>query len=171
MLDFPVVQIAYFVTDAKAAAERAAGTFGAGPFFLVENIELAWCEHRGVASDFRHTSAYGQWGGLMMELVEQVGEGPSPFRDMYGPGEEGIHHMAMMVDSLANAYNRVDALGLEVAMRAGTRTGTEFAFVDTVAQRGHMLELYEKSETLQGFYAMVQQAAENWDGSHPLRPL
>ena len=125
MLDFPVVQIAYFVTDARAAAEQAASTFGAGPFFLIENIELAWCEHRGVAADFLHTSAYGQWGGVMMELVEQVGEGPSPFRDMYGPGEEGIHHMAMMVDSLSDAYNRIEALGLEVAMRAGTRTGTD----------------------------------------------
>ncbi|MDA1074410.1 MAG: hypothetical protein O3A63_06575 [Proteobacteria bacterium] len=82
-------------------------TFDAGPFFLVEKIELAWGIHRGREQKFLHTSAYGQWGSLMVELVQQDEEGPSPFRDVYAPGEEGIHHMAMMVDSLELTYERI----------------------------------------------------------------
>ncbi len=171
MLNFPVVQIAYFVTDSEQAARRAVSRFGAGPFFLAERIELAWGEHRGRAQKFLHTSAYGQWGNVMMELVQQDEEGPSPFRDMYAPGEEGIHHVAMMVDSLAGAYQETQRLGYDIAAKAETLTGTEFAFVDAVADMGHMVEIYERSEALEGFYAMVRQAAAGWDGSDPVRRL
>ncbi len=171
MLKYPIVQIAYFVMDAERAARQAAERYGAGPFFLVRNIELAWGECRGVPQKFVHTSAYGQWGSLMLELVQQDEEGPSPFRDMYAPGEQGLHHMAMMVDSMADAYAETAAHGYQIAARAETVTGTEFAFVDTVREMGHMLEIYEKSEALTGFYARVREAHEQWDGNNPLMSL
>ena len=171
MLDFPVVQIAYFVNDSAQAARQAATRFGAGPFFLVERIALAWGEHRGRRQPFLHTSAYGQWGNVMMELVQQDEEGPSPFRDMYAPGEEGIHHVAMMVDSLPAAYAEAERLGYGIAAKAETLTGTEFAFIDTVAAMGHMVEIYERSPTLEGFYDMVRQASDGWDGADPVRRL
>ena len=171
MLNEPIVQIAYFVTNAEQAAKRMAARYGAGPFFLVERIALAWGEHRGAPQQFLHTSAYGQWGGVMMELVQQDEEGPSPFRDMYAPGEEGLHHMAMMVDSLAATYRECEAQGLAIAARAETATGTEFAFIDTVATQGHMLEVYERSEALIGFYTFVRDASLDWDGLEPVRRL
>ncbi len=171
MLTRDIVQIAYFVTDAKAAALRMATAFGAGPFFLAERIELAWCEYRGVASDFVHTSAYGQWGDVMMELVQQDSEGPSPFRDMYGKGEEGIHHVAIMVESMTETYAHYQSLGFAVAARAETRSGVEFAFIDTTAALGHMIEIYQGTPQLRGFYAFVKEASRDWDGSDPLRPL
>lgn len=171
MLDQPIVQIAYFVNDARAAAQSMHRQYGAGPFFLLERIELAWGEHRGRPQTFVHTSAYGQWGPLMMELVQQDEEGPSPFRDLFAPGEQGLHHMAMMVESMPDTYAFCKDAQLEIAARAATANGTEFAFIDTVARQGHMLEVYEGSEALKGFYAMVRKASENWDGSDILRPL
>ena len=171
MLTRPIVQVAYFVTDARAAAERMARTFGAGPFFVIDRIELAWGEHRGASQDFLHSSAYGQWGDVMMELVQQDREGPSPFRDMYAAGEEGIHHVATMVDSLPETYAHYAEHGFELAARAETKTGTEFAFVDTVAALGHMVEVYERSEALLGFYGFVREASVGWDGEDPVRSL
>ncbi|MEM7286288.1 MAG: VOC family protein [Actinomycetota bacterium] len=167
----PIVQVAYFVPDARAAAARMAASHGAGPFHVLDRIELAWGELRGEPCDFVHTSAYGQWGGVMMELVQQDVEGPSPFREMYAPGEGGIHHVATMVDDLAATYERLAASGLELAARAMTRTGTEFAFVDTVDTQGHMTEIYERAPALLGFYEMVRSAADGWDGSDPVRTL
>ena len=144
---------------------------GAGPFFLVPRIQLEWAELRGQPGDFLHTSAYGQWGEVMVEFVQQDEEGPSPFRDMYQAGEEGIHHMATMVDSLPDTYAHYAAQGLEIAARAMTKTGTEFAFIDATAELGHMIEVYEKSEALLGFYSMVHDAAQDWDGSDVVRDL
>ena len=142
---------------------------GAGPFFLVENIDLAWGFHRGKERKFIHTSAFGQWGNVMLELVQQDSEGPSPFRDMYGPGEEGIHHMAMIVDSLLDTYTWCEEHGYEIATKAQTLGGNEFAFVDTTATLGHMLEIYERTEQLLGFYDLVLDASTDWRGEDPVR--
>ncbi len=167
----PIVQMAYFVPDARAAALAMARRFGAGPFYFVPRIELAWGEHRGTPRNFLHSSAYGQWGEVMIEMVQQDEEGPSPFRDLYAPGQQGIHHVATLVDSLERACRHYADLGFELAARAETRTGTEFAFVDTTALLGHMVEIYERSDTLLGFYRFIRDASRNWDGRAPLRDL
>ena len=144
---------------------------GAGPFFLIENIELAWGFHRGKEQKFVHTSAFGQWGNVMLEVVQQDIEGPSPFRDMYGPGDEGIHHMAMIVDSLTETYTWCEEYGYEIAAKAQTIGGNEFAFVDTIATLGYMLEIYERNDQLLGFYDLVLNASLDWRGEEPVRRL
>ena len=170
-LSYPIVQIAYFVNDAAAAAARMAAECSAGPFYLAERIPLAWGEHRGREQTFLHTSAYGQWGEVMLEMVQQDEEGPSPFRDLYAPGEEGIHHMAMMVNSLSATYATCERLGYPIAAKARTLTGTEFAFIDTVKTRGHMLEVYEQTEQLTAFYDMIRDRSSGWAGAEPVRPM
>ncbi len=138
---------------------------------MIDRIELEWGEVRGERADFLHTSAYGQHGSVMMELVQQDEEGPSPFRLMYGPGETGIHHVATMVDSLAETYAELEAAGMELAAKAMTATGTEFAFVDTIAELGHLTEIYERSNGLLRFYEMVRASSVDWDGSDAVRTL
>jgi catechol 2,3-dioxygenase-like lactoylglutathione lyase family enzyme len=171
LLTRPAVQIAYFVTDIRAAAARMSATFGAGPFHIIERIELAKGEHRGRDCPFVHSSAYGQWGNVMMELVQQDEEGPSPFRDMYGPGEQGLHHVATFVDDVAAAIAGYADQGMPLAARAETLTGTEFAFIDATASLGHMIEIYVPSPGLQGFYDFVRESARGWDGTDPVRVL
>ncbi len=165
------VQIAYFVSDVRAAATRMHQRFGAGPFYLAERIELAESSHRGHSCPFLHSSAYGQWGEIMLELVQQDGEGPSPFRDMYAAGEEGLHHLAFFVDDLSLAIDEHASAGMPLATRARTQSGVEFAFVDATATLGHMLELYTPEANLKSFYELVRSSAKGWDGSNPIRPL
>lgn len=168
---YPVAQVAYFVSDITSAAARMATTFGAGPFYIVEQIELAWAEHRGESCRFVHSSAYGQWGNVMMELVQQDSVGPSPFRDLYQPGEEGLHHIATMVSSLSEAGDRYAAAGIPLATRSMTESGTEFWFLDATSQMGHFIEVYEKTTQLSDFYNFIAQAAEGWRGQDPVRKL
>lgn len=167
----PPVQIAYAVPDATAAAERWAAETGAGPFLLRRHIPVVDVVHRGRPAEFDHTSAYGQWGTVMVELIEDHGAGPSVVRDVYLPGESGLHHLAFIVDDLEDALRGLTAAGHEVAMSARTPGGVEFHFVDTTATHGHMLELYPRSERLLAFYARVADAACGWDGSDPVRAI
>ena len=171
MLTDPVVQIAYFVPDAKQAALEAARSGAAGPFFFVSEITLAWGERRGSPCNFVHSSAFGQCGNLMLEFVQQDDDGPSPFRDMYPSGGQGIHHVATIVDSLEATISHYESLGCSLAARASTSTGVEFAFVDTVDRLGHMVEIYEKVPALTGFYQMVEAASVDWDGQDPVRSI
>lgn len=165
------VQIAYLVNDIRDSAARMSAITGAGPFYVIDNIELEWSEHRNQLCNFVHSSAYGQWGDVMLELVQQEDKGPSPFRDMYGPGEEGMHHVACFVDSIDETAMLFEELGYPVATRAKAKIGTEFAFIDTRKLLGHMIEIYVPDESLSGFYDFVKEASVGWDGSDILRSL
>ena len=164
------VQIAYAVPNARAASERWAAEFGAGPFYLRSHIPLSEVTYRGVAASFDHSSAYGQWGDTMVELVQDHGAGPSVVRERYAVDESGLHHLAFMVDDLDVATAQLGERGFGLAMSARAST-TRFHFIDTVGELGHMVELYQRSGHLLAFYAMVRDAGVDWDGSNPVRDI
>lgn len=166
-------QIAYFVPDAGAAALDHHARFGSGPFFLARRISLRLSRHRGIDRPLVHTAAYGQWGAMMVEFVQQDEPGPSVFHDLYpaGSGRFGLHHLALFVEDLGAAMAAHAALGHATALYAELADGFAFAMVDAVADYGHFLELYEPRPALLGVYAMVARAARDWDGADPLRAL
>jgi hypothetical protein len=165
------VQVAYHVPDPATAAERFAAQFGWGPFFLMEHVPLEHSLYRGQPAAFDHSSAYGQAGPLMVELITQHNDGPSALRDLYAPDATGVHHVACFVPDLAASLRGYRDRGYAVALEARTRTGIDFAMVDLSATLGHMLELYEPVPDLQRFYAHVRGSAGGWDGARPLRRL
>jgi catechol 2,3-dioxygenase-like lactoylglutathione lyase family enzyme len=165
------VQIAYHVADPDQAARSFASAFGWGPFFLFEHIALSRCLYRGAPACFDHSSAYGQAGELMIELITQHDESPSVLRDLYARDEVGVHHVAHFVANLQDTLDQVRAAGEEIALDACTATGTRFAMLDTARQLGHMVELYEPAGDLLKFYRYVRRAAQGWDGTEPLRRL
>lgn len=135
----------------------------------MDHIPLAEVRYRGEPGSFDHSSAYGQWGGVMVELVCDHTIGPSPVADVVGVGGEGLHHVAHFVDSLSAAGAALAANGWPEALWARTARGSAFAFHDAVGSLGHMIELYEPSAGLLGFYERVAAAAVGWDGTDPVR--
>ena len=169
-----IVQVAYHVTDIRRAAGDMAARFGAGPFFVNENIRLTWGEHRGQPTNFVHSSAYGQWGHLMVEFFRQEDSSTNtPYRDMFAANEEGLHHTAMMVRDMDEAFDHFESNGMPVVTRCGLRDGhtVDFAFIDACATLGHMIEIYPASDGVLGFYGMVRDAADGWNGEDPIRPV
>jgi hypothetical protein len=154
----PVRQLAYKVNDLEAAATAHTRAFGSGPFFVLRHVALASSQHRGVERPFDHSSAYGQWGSVMVELVVQHNPDESALHDMFphGSGAEGLHHAGE---------------GAPLAQLSVTQGGTAFAFVDTRRRLGHMLELYEPTAQLTGFYDFVAAAAVGWDGKDLIREI
>jgi catechol 2,3-dioxygenase-like lactoylglutathione lyase family enzyme len=157
----PPVQLAYAVGDVRDAAEQRAAATGAGPFFVLEHIPLADVRLHGEPSEFDHSSAYGQWGSFMVELV--VEHSPA----LVEPGH--LHHLAFMVASLPDAEAWCVDAGWPELLWAKTSAGQEFAFMDARAELGHLIELYQPSPRLLDFYAMVADAAIDWDGREPVR--
>ena len=166
MLHHNVVQIAYHVPDIRLAAASMHERFGAGPFFLNENILLETAIHRGESVEFIHSSAFGQWGDVMVELTRQENDAShTPFRDLFKPGESGLHHTAIIVDSFDETVAHFASMGFDLATRCRTRHGgVEFGFIDAIGTLGHMIEIYEGSQSLRGFYAMIREASADWDG-------
>jgi hypothetical protein len=156
------VQIAYAVVDVHDAAARRHASTGAGPFVVADHIPLASSRVHGVSAAFDHSSAYGQWGSVMVELVVEH----SP--PIVEPGS-GVHHLAFIVPSLTDAMTWCADQGWAEALWAQTSTGQEFALMDARADLGHLVELYEPSAGLLAFYAHIAALADGWDGSNPVR--
>jgi len=169
----PIRQLAYKVNDLEAAAAAHHRQFGSGPFFVLRHIALSSSQYRGNEQPYDHSSAYGQWGAVMVELVVQHNPDPSALHDMFaaGSGAEGLHHAALFVDDLQAEIARFEAEGAPLVQFLVTAGGTAFAFVDTRASLGHMLELYEPTTQLTGFYDFVAEAARDWDGRDLIREL
>lgn len=173
LLGQPVRQIAYCVKDVRAAAERHSRLFGSGPFFVVEDISTD-SVYRGAPLKFRADSAFGQWGTMQVELFEQKDDTPSAVSELFpDPNNRvGLHHVALIVDSLEAAKQELARAGYPVAM-VSTLPELELVsvFVDTVGPYGHFTELYEPVPALTEFYEMVAKAAIGFDGDKPLREM
>ena len=169
----PIRQVAYFCADVRASARAHHALYGSGPYFVADNIPLARADHRGAARTLDHTSAYGQWGEMMIEFVQQNNPGPSAFRDLYpeGSGRWGMHHTALFVDDVDAAVARFADLGHPTALYAQMHDGFVFAFADTSAALGHMTELYTPVPSLTKFYAMVAGAAQRYRGGDILTTI
>ncbi len=171
-----IVQLAYYVPDAKIAAQHWASSHGAGPFFVSENIPLAQVHYQGKLSSLDHTSAYGWCGNLMIELVQQNCDTASVFSDR----AYGLHHCAYFCSSVETEISRLASNGYGLAMRAATSGGIEFAFLEVIDSHsvsapapplGHYFEIYQDHPQLRTFYKTVEQAAQSWDGEKPLRTM
>jgi hypothetical protein len=162
-----IVQLAYHVPDIEIAARKWAERDGAGPFFIAENIPLDTVTYRGNPGALDHSSAYGQMGHLMVELVQQNDAAASVFAD----APFGLHHAACFATDMDAELARLAALGCPTAMTARTSTGVRFSFADARATHGHYFEIYEDNPAIRGFYEMVRAAAEGWDGTDPVRRL
>jgi catechol 2,3-dioxygenase-like lactoylglutathione lyase family enzyme len=169
----PIRQVAYFVPDVRVAATHHHQRFGSGPYFVADNVPLRSAIHRGLECTLDHSSAYGQWGEVMIEFVQQNNSGPSAFHDMYpeGSGRFGFHHFAHFVDDTDAACTQYAADGTETAFRAEMNDGFVYAFVDVVSEYGHMIELYQPLPQLTGFYDMVADAAKSFKGGDVIETI
>lgn len=165
------VQFAYHVPDPERAAYDYAAAYGWGPFFLLEHISLSRCVYRGNTAVFDHSSAYGQAGELMIELISQHDDTPSVLRDLFAKDAVGLHHVAHFVPDLSAVLEQSPSSDHQIVLDACTASGTSFAMLDTSSRLGHMLEIYEATADLAKFYRYVKRAADGWSGADPLRRL
>jgi hypothetical protein len=163
-----IVQVAYAVDDVDVAARSFAECVGAGPFFVRRHIELATVSHAGGPAVFDHSSAYGQWGSVQVELVQVHAARPNSLSEIV-LRPAGVHHVAWFVADVDAEQGRLDALGWPEILDATTASGLRFAFHDARAQLGHLVEIYEPSERLLAFYASIAAASAGWSGDDPLR--
>ena len=99
---------------------------------------------------------------LAPERVEKRFSGPLP----------RVHHVAYVLPpaEVADVRASRDERGVPEYL-SSQFGGVETTLHDASATLGHDLEIHVENEGLRGFFAMVKDAAEDWDGSEPLRPL
>jgi len=145
---------------------------GVGPFFVFERVEFTEVWYRGrSAVDMDLTVAIGYWGSLQIELIHQRNEVPSIYTDFPAREVGGLQHMGVLTDSVPRHLIRLRDVGIEAVQHGMTTGGLRFAYVSTDQHPGGMIELIESNPRMLKFFAKMQTAAQEWDGSEPIRRL
>jgi hypothetical protein len=164
-----LVQLAYRVPDLEAGCRAWARNLGVGPFLVRRNM-LVKTTHRGAAAAYDHSAAFGQWGPVMLELIEVHECFPDTLRDVIEHDSVGqLHHAACFVEDLDATSGQLQADGVELVMEVESSTGIRTHFLDTRATSGCLLELYSPTPHLQALYDKVAALAVGWDGRDPVR--
>lgn len=168
----PVMQNAFVVGNLEAALDHWTRVMGVGPFFVFERVEFAEVWYRGrSAVDMDLTVAIGYWGSLQIELIHQRNEVPSIYTDFPAREVGGLQHMGVLTDSVPRHLIRLRDVGIEAVQHGMTTGGLRFAYVSTDQHPGGMIELIESNPRMLKFFSKMQTAAQEWDGSEPVRRL
>ena len=166
-----VMQLAYVPADFDAALKFWIETMGAGPFFALDHVKLEDVKFRGAPADIDFSMVLGYWGDIQIELIRQHNDSPSIYKTWRDEGREGLHHVCILVDDMAKARAAARDAGASVAQEARVPGGGEVIYVDTGGGPGTMVEILKPAPGGREFFAMMREAARNWDGREPVRRL
>lgn len=166
-----IMQLAFVPDDFDAAIKHWTEVMGVGPFYLIEDIHLDGMKYRGVPTDAVFTLALAYWGDIQIELIKPQDDNPSIYTGEYA-ATEGLHHVCILVDDIAQARAVCEANGAEVVIE-GKFGASEVIYVDPCRDSesgiGHLVEILQQDKSGPDLFALIKQAGENWDGSDPVR--
>ena len=167
--DGTVMQIAYVVENIDAALEHWLGKIKAGPFFVLRSLEALDKRYRGAPTDVDLDIALGFSGNVCIELIQQNCKSPSVYRELLDSKGGGFHHWALFAESFEEDVARYQQQGHALAFSGSVAIGGRFAYMDTVAELGGMIELIEATPVVRELFANLENAALQWDGTDPVR--
>lgn len=155
-----MLQYAFVVADLDEGIRHWTEVLGAGPFTVRRDYLGEGLTYRGEPSTTRVHYAFGQAGPVMIQLIAQDDRGPSIYRDMFGPGEGGFHHVCALVpmedfDEQVAAFTEA---GFPLA--ATMTTSAPVAYLDCREAVGCFVELYGRSERVAAFFDTVRAEHE-----------
>jgi hypothetical protein len=163
---------AYVVDELDAAARRLHAQFGAGPFFYIEQVPVTDVTSRGEPAEYIHSAAFGMCNQVPVELMQIARITPeSADRRFTRADRPRLQHVAYVlpVTEVDAVRAELEARGLPEYLRS--RLGAvDTTLHDAGATLGYDLELHADNDGLRGFFGLVRQAADGWDGAELLRP-
>jgi hypothetical protein len=169
ILGQPIVHVGYSVESIPRAVDFLVRSFGAGPFFLMENIRIPHLKNADGPVVWEHSAAFGQWGGIAVELQQIDRLEPT---GALGPTYERtnvFNHVAYAVNDLAEESERLHGLGFDLLFEAVN--GPHESRLFDAPLLGHTIEVHQAFDLFFTFHGSLAEAAENWDGTQPLRPV
>ena len=138
-----ITQVGIIVRDIEAAARAWSEALGLPlpRITTTDTVDVARTEYRGSATPARARQAFFHLGQVDVELLEPIGE-PSTWRDQLNEHGASLHHIAFKVEGMQERLAFLDSQGFPLIQR-GEWVGGRYAYVDSGAQLGTILELLE----------------------------
>jgi len=165
---YPLFQQAYLVNDLETAIRKWNALYGAGPFVVVPHHKTERFTYRGTNQEADVSYAFGYLGDTMIQFIEQHDDTPSIYRDMYNKGEEGFHHVGVLVHDWEAERRRMLDMGFEIACELWA-DNVNAAYFDTRSVNGAFTELHGDPPHILGSFATWRRAHELFEpGDDPI---
>ncbi len=164
----PIDQIGLVVENLDASIRHWTDALGLGPWTVFRNVSMdGECYGRTGTVTMHVAMAYQDHNQI--ELIQQINDGPSPYRDEQGTPRIGLHHVAWLTSDLDATVEEALADGMKVVFRAGN-AATRVAYLEAPGEEGVLFEFIEGEGTRQLFIE-GRAAAKVWDGSNPITEI
>jgi len=166
---FRFFQLGFVVDDLLAAAARWARVHAVGPFHVLPPVEVS-CTYRGTESEIAMQIAVAQAGPVQIELIEQLCDRASVFRDLFAPAQSGFHQLCTVTPDYEGKKAHLAQLGYELASEI-IANGSRVAYFDTVRDFGFFTEVVEETPGFLDQLGKIARTCAEWDGADPVRLL
>jgi hypothetical protein len=163
-----VRQNGYVVRDIRAALAHWTERLGVGPFYYIKQAPIEDFRYRGEPSDCKCAIALANSGDLQIELIEQLNDEPSMYRDFLAAGHEGLQHVAYWTETMDEDLARAESLGYRIGQSGTVGANGRFVYYETEAHPGTVVELSDISGQKGELFRHIREAAANWDGTNPI---
>ena len=165
---YPLFQQAYFVNDVEEAVHKWNRLFGAGPFVIVPHHKTDRFDYRGTDQEADVSYAFGYLGDMMIQFIAQHDETPSIYREMFAGGEEGFHHVGVLVNDFKGERQRFLDMGFDVACQLYA-DNVDAAYLDTRSANGCFTEIHDDPPHILASFAGWRRAHELYrPGDNPI---
>lgn len=140
-----LIELGYVVRDLKSAAAWFGATMNVGPFFLFEKMQMGDARYLGKETAPWIDVALGRCNEIIIELIVQHDESPSPFHAPSIGELTRFNHWSVFVDDFDQQRARYESDGFKSVLTAsfGAREPARIAYLSCPGQSGCYLELME----------------------------
>ena len=164
-----LIQTAFITDDIHASMRELTRTLGAGPWFLRERGVFPKQVYRGQPAQTALAIALGYAGDMQFEIIQQLDDSPSVYRDHFERNGYGLHHFGMATTDYTAALAHHQAMGDTLVYEAEVANGARVGYFDTHARLPAMIEVIEFLPATQAMFGRFRDSARDWDGSDPVR--
>jgi len=164
------LHVSWTVDNLENAAAFFAHTLGAGPFFSIENVvfdRLVW--DRPSSPVWNHSTALGAWGDLVIEIQQMHEIKPQELAQRLSSTPNSVNHIGYVAGDYRAESDRLNKLGMPRFLDA--KTGEIEEYYHWAPELGLTLEVHKDTEFIRSTHEALRQAARDWDGKDPLRPV
>lgn len=166
----PTRQVGYVVKDIEKAMQEWI-KLGVGPWFYAATVPVENFKYMGKPSEVQFAAALTNSGDMQIELIQQLNDAPSLYRDFLRSGAEGIQHISHWLDTegYEKKYRELLDLGFIVGHEGAIGPNGRFAYFISDKIPGTILEVSEMSGFKGEYFKAIADICTNWDGTDPIR--
>lgn len=164
-----LIQTAFITDDIQASMRELSRTLGVGPWFLRERGVFPNQVYRGAPATTALAIALGYAGDMQFEVIQQLDDSPSVYREHVERRGYGLHHFGIAAQDYPAAVAQHRRMGDALVYEAEVANGARVGYFDTQGRLPVMIEVIEFLPATQAMFERFRASARDWDGSDPVR--